>query len=255
MRRLVRMACLQGYKARYAGKDTCQIAVVMMLNPELPGDVLARRTMLPLKPESVTLEGRRVRLVPLDIERDAVALYAVMNGSPITLGERHLDAYNADELIWRYLFAGPFADVGGMEDYLRVLMSAPDALPMCVFDRASGRQIGIACFMSNAPAHLKIELGSISYSPIVQGTGANTEATYLMLRHAFDLGYRRLEWKCNALNERSRHSALRMGFQFEGIQEYHMVIKGRSRDTAWFRILDHEWKTSVKTHLENLLDR
>lgn len=225
-----------------------------MLPPQLPDDVLARRTTLPVKPEAVTLEGRRVRLVPLDVERDAASLHAVMNGSPITLGQRRIDAYDADALIWRYLFAGPFDDAGGMEGYLRTLMSAPDALPMCVFDRASGRQVGIACFMSNAPAHLKIELGSICYSPIVQRTGANTEATYLMLRHAFGLGYRRLEWKCNALNERSRHSALRMGFQVEGIQQAHMVVKGRNRDTAWFRILDHEWE-GVKARLEALLEQ
>ncbi len=222
-----------------------------MLN-SLPDEVLVRRERLPIKPDAVTLEGRRVRLVPLDIERDAAALHAVTDGSPITLGDRHIDAYDPDALIWRYLFAGPFADVDGMREYLRVLMSAPDALPMCVFDRATGRQIGVACFMSNAPAHLKIELGSICYSPIAQRTGANAEATYLMLAHAFGLGYRRLEWKCNALNERSRHSALRMGFTFEGIQEYHMVVKGCSRDTAWFRILDHEWD-DVKRHLESLL--
>jgi RimJ/RimL family protein N-acetyltransferase len=248
------MACLQAFKARYAGKDRLRTAVVIMLNPELPDDVLARRAELPLKPGAVTLQGRRVRLVPLDLPRDTEPLYAVMNGSPITLDERHLDAYDADALIWRYLFAGPFANADEFAEYLRVLMSAPDALPMCVFDQATGRQVGIACFMSNAPVHLKIELGSISYSPIVQRTGANTEVTYLMLRHAFELGYRRLEWKCNALNERSRHSALRMGFQFEGIQEAHMIIKGRNRDTAWFRILDHEWD-GVRAHLEALLNR
>ena len=106
--------------------------------------------------------------------------------------------------------------------------------------------------MSNLPEHLKIELGSIWYSPLIQRTPANTEATYLMLSHAFDLGYRRLEWKCNALNERSRRAALRMGFQFEGIQDSHFIIKNRNRDTAWFRILDREW-LDVKTHLEDLL--
>jgi RimJ/RimL family protein N-acetyltransferase len=104
------------------------------------------------------------------------------------------------------------------------------------------------------PEHLKVELGSIWYSPLAQRTGANTEATYLMLRHAFGLGYRRVEWKCDALNERSRRAALRMGFAFEGVQEYHYIVKGRNRDTAWFRILDREWPT-VKILLERLLDR
>jgi len=218
----------------------------------LPDDTLARRERLPIKPDSVTLEGERVRLMPLDPERDAAALYAVMNGSPITMGGRHVEAYDADVLIWRYLFAGPFASSDDFAVYLRGLVGLPNGLPLCVLDRATGQQVGIACFINNVPRDLKIELGSICYSPIAQRTGANTEATYLMLAHAFALGYRRLEWKCDALNERSRNSALRMGFQFEGIQEYHMIVKGRSRDTAWFRILDHEWGT-VKAHLETLL--
>ncbi len=218
----------------------------------LPIDTLARRERLPLKPAAVTLEGRRVRLTPLDIDRDAAALYAVMNGSPITLGERRIGAYDPDELIWRWMFGGPFASLGEMIAYLQRLVDAPNGLALCVFDQASGRQVGIACFINNAPMDLKIELGSICYSPIVQRTGANTEATYLMLKHGFDLGYRRLEWKCDAQNQRSRHSALRMGFQFEGIQEYHMIVKRRSRDTAWFRILDHEWD-DVKRRLKSLL--
>ena len=188
------------------------------------------------------------------MERDSAALYRVTNGSPITLGERRQDAYDADELIWRYLFSGPFDNLEAMKQYLADLVNAPDKLPMCVFDLATGQQIGIACFINNVPAHLKIELGSICYSPIAQRTGANTEATYLMLQHAFGLGYRRVEWKCDALNQRSRRSALRMGFKFEGIQEFHLIVKGHSRDTAWFRILDHEWE-SVQNQLEDLLDR
>ena len=106
---------------------------------------------------------------------------------------------------------------------------------------APTNQIGAASFMSNEPSHLKIELGSIWYSPLAQRTGANTEATYLMLRHAFELGYRRVEWKCDARNERSRRAAERLGFRFEGIQDAHYIVKGRNRDTAWFRILDDEW--------------
>ena len=87
---------------------------------------------------------------------------------------------------------------------------------------------------------------------VVQRTPANLEATYLLLAHCFALGYRRVEWKCDNRNERSKRSALRMGFTFEGIQQQHMIIKNRSRDTAWFRILDREWP-GVKTHLEGLL--
>ncbi len=218
----------------------------------LPEDVLRRRAALPVKPQAVTLEGRKVRLDPLDLDRDTAALYAVNNGQPITLDNRHVDAYDADALIWRWMFGGPFASVDDMHAYLKKLVDAPNGLAFCVWDKVLNYQIGVACLINNSPADLKIELGSISYSPIAQRTGANTEATYLMLQHIFALGYRRAEWKCNALNERSRHSALRMGFQFEGIQEAHMIVKNANRDTAWFRLLDHEW-AGVKQQLETMM--
>ncbi len=224
------------------------------MNPVLPEETLARRDQLPLKPEGIVMEGKKIRLMPLDVETDAEPLFSVTDGSPITLGGRHVDEYDADELVWRYMFGGPFATLIDFMAYLDRLVKAPNGRAYSVIDKASGWPVGIACYLNNSPQDLKIELGSITYSPIVQRTGANTEATYLMLKRAFDLGYRRLEWKCDALNERSRHSALRMGFQFEGIQEAHMIIKRRNRDTAWFRILAHEWP-GVKQHLETLLER
>ena len=224
---------------------------ILPLHDPLPPEVLARITALPVKPESVTLTGRFVELRPLDVERDAEALYRISNGEPLTLGERHIEAYDADALIWRFMLGGPFADLEAMKAYLRG-NDGPAALPFTVFDRALDHPVGVATYMNSIPAHLKIELGSIWYSPIAQRTPANTEATYLMLRHAFDLGYRRVEWKCNALNERSMRAALRMGFQFEGIQESHFIIKGRNRDTAWYRVLDREWP-GVQAHLEKLL--
>ncbi len=214
--------------------------------------MLARRQTLPLKPVPVSLTGRYVRLEPVIPKRDAQPLFAVSNGSPATLRERTLEPYDNDALIWRYMFHGPFSTQDNFTDYLQEQCSVPNALSLCVFDVPSGRQVGITNFMNNSPDHLKIELGGIWYSPLVQRTKANTEATYLMLNHAFDLGYRRLEWKCHAHNQRSRRAALRMGFQFEGIQQNHMIIKGHSRDTAWFRILDTEW-SGVKSHLESLL--
>lgn len=220
----------------------------------LPADVLERRARLPLKPELVTLCGDFVRLEPVDMQRHLAGLYAVSNGSPIALGGRSLGAYDADELIWRYLFGGPFASLEAFADYVRAQVSAPNGLPFCVIDLPTGQPIGMTNYLNNTPEHLRIELGSIWYSPIAQRTAANTEATALMLGHAFALGYRRVEWKCDARNERSRRAALRMGFQFEGIQQQHMIVKGRSRDTAWFRVLDGEWP-GVKAHLEGLLRR
>jgi RimJ/RimL family protein N-acetyltransferase len=150
------------------------------------------------------------------------------------------------------MFDGPFENLNDFATSLQAQVGANNGLCLCVFDLASKRQVGVANFMNNCPSHLKIELGGIWYSPIAQRTAANTEATYLMLKHAFDLGYRRLEWKCDAKNERSRKAALRMGFKLEGIQESHMIVKGCNRDTAWFRILDTEWP-KVREKLEQIL--
>jgi RimJ/RimL family protein N-acetyltransferase len=218
----------------------------------LTDDVLARRTALPRKPAPVILIGAVVELVPLDLERDAAGLHAVSNGEPISLGGRTVGAYDPEALIWRYLAGGPFAEAAELANYHRRLIETPDLLPMCVRDRPTGHPIGVVTFMSNFPEHLKIELGNIWYSPIAQRTNANLESTYLMLRHAFDLGYRRVEWKCDALNLRSRRAATRMGFTFEGIQDAHFIVKGRNRDTAWFRILDRDWP-EVQARLEGML--
>ena len=222
------------------------------VTPQLPADVLARRQQLPTKFAPVTLTGRFFRLEPLQLERDVEALFRVSNGQPATLGEKSIEAYDTDELIWRYLFSGPFESADALKAFLRPQVEAANGLCLCVFDIATGKQVGVLNYMNNFPEHLKIELGSIWYSPLVQRTKANLESTYLTLKHAFELGYRRLEWKCDSMNERSRRSALRMGFKFEGIQDAHFIIKGRNRDTAWYRILDREWP-EVQTQLEKML--
>jgi RimJ/RimL family protein N-acetyltransferase len=211
--------------------------------------VLARRGQLPEKPISVKLIGKYVYFEPLVIKRDIQPLFEMSNGTPITLGERKIEAYHPDELIWRYLFEGPFESVTALQSSLESYVNTPNGLCFCVFDTTSQRQVGVVNLLNNIPAHLKIEMGGIWYSPIVQRTQANTEATYLLLKHLFELGYRRVEWKCNAQNERSRRAALRMGFKFEGIQESHLIVKGRNRDTAWYRILEAEWP-EVKEKLE-----
>lgn len=209
-------------------------------SPQLPDDVLARARSLPLKPAAVTLQGPHIRLAPLDLARDVDRLFEVSDGRPLHFGDRRIDHYDPDELIWRYMARGPFADAADLASALRSQVEAQDGLCLCVFDPA-GRQVGVVNYLNNQPAHLKVELGSIWYSPIVQRTGVNREAAYVLLLHAFALGYRRVEWKCDALNLRSRRAAERIGFTFEGIHEYHFIVKGRNRDTAWFRMLDHEW--------------
>ncbi len=211
------------------------------LGPRLADEVLTLAQTLPLQPTPVELAGKRIRLIPTVPARDAAPLHVVSNGTPIRLGDLHSDAYDADTLVWRYIRQGPLAGSDAVEQYLTQLCAAPDLLSLTMIEQQSGHPVGIMTFMANQPAHLKIELGNIWISPVMQGRRAVHEGAYLMLRHCFQLGYRRVEWKCDALNTRSRRTALRLGFTFEGIQEYHYIVKGHSRDTAWFRILDREW--------------
>jgi len=192
----------------------------------LPAEVLARRAQLPKKPAAVTLTGSLVELRPLDLVADIDELHAISN-------DEHR------ERVWRYMSGGPFATAADLKTWLAAQHAADDGRPFTVWMK--GRRIGVANLMTNQPAHLKIELGSIWYGVRAQGTGASREATNLLLAHVFGLGYRRAEWKCDALNEPSRRAALSYGFTFEGIHEAHYIIKDRNRDTAWFRMLDFEW--------------
>lgn len=223
-----------------------------MLPKTLPESILHLTKTLPLKPDPITLHGTHIYLKPLDIVRDSERLYQLSNGTTTSIGEHTYPTYDSNERIWAYMNAGPFTTLADFTTYLQQGVNATDVLPFCVFDTKTNHPIGSTSLMANMPQHLKIEIGGIWYSPIAQGTLANTEATYLMIEHAFGLGYRRVEWKCNALNIRSRRAAERIGFTFEGIQEAHYIIKGRNRDTAWFRILDHEWQ-EIKQRLTTTL--
>jgi RimJ/RimL family protein N-acetyltransferase len=213
----------------------------MDLPPQLLPEVLARRARLPVKPAPVALAGAIVEVRPLDLERDVSELHAASCGMPHQLGARAVDSYDADARVWRWMSGGPFRDAGELRAWLALQADAPDGRPFTVVDRGSGAPVGVANLIANQPQHLKIELGHIWYGPIAQGTGCSREATKLLLAHLFGLGYRRVEWKCNALNQASRRAARSYGFRFEGVQEAHYIIKDRNRDTAWFRMLDHEW--------------
>lgn len=188
-----------------------------------PPEVLARRDTLPTKPAPVVLRGPHVTLEPLDLDRDVAALHAIAG----------------DPEVWRYMSGGPFASADELRAWLAPQVAAADGLPFVV--RRGDEVAGVACLIANVPAHLKIELGSIWYGTAFQRRGVSREATRLLLDHVFGLGYLRAEWKCDAGNEASRRAALSYGFQFEGIQDAHYIIKGRRRDTAWFRLLAHEW--------------
>ena len=180
-------------------------------------------------PAPISLEGRYTRLLPLDPAAHADALFEVTRG-------------RENDDLWLYLADGPFESAGAFRDEIGRKAVATDAVFFAILDPGKTRAIGYASYMRIEPAHGVIEVGNVLFSRGLQGTTAATEAMYLMARHAFeDLGYRRYEWKCNALNAPSRAAALRLGFTFEGIFRQHMVIKGRNRDTAWFSMIDTDW--------------
>ena len=182
-----------------------------------------------LRPQPVVLGGRLVTLRPFERASQAEALYQATHG----LGMEDL---------WRYMGDGPYGSRSEFEAAFEKKASSIDPLFWAIVDNASGLAVGQASYLRIEPAHLVIEVGNIIFSPALKRGSGATEAMYLMARHAFDdLGYRRYEWKCNALNEPSRRAALRLGFTFEGVFRQHMIVKGRNRDTAWFAMLDSEW--------------
>ena len=210
----------------------------------LPAEILGKRDALPRKPEPVTLSGRLAVVEPLELSRDCEDLFAISNGNAFTLGDRTVEDYDPEARIWRYMSGGPFASALALAGWLESQDLADDGRPFIVRDTQTGTALGVVNLIANQPQHLKIELGSIWYGPIAQGSGASREVTHMLLEYLFALGYRRIEWKCDARNEASRRAALSYGFKFEGIQEAHYIIKGRNRDTAWYRLLDHEWASA-----------
>jgi RimJ/RimL family protein N-acetyltransferase len=175
------------------------------------------------------------------------------------LAAHHLDGlYDAlvlrsPDSIWTYLAAGPFADRASMFAWLRGLNDDPGAVPhtICL---PSGKPVGVASYLRLDHVNGSVEVGGIAYAAELQRTTAATEAMFLMARHVFDdLGYRRYEWKCDALNEPSRRAAARLGFAYEGTFRNALVYKGRNRDTAWFSIIDAEWP-AIRSAFEEWLD-
>jgi len=182
------------------------------------------------RPTRAVLDGRYVRLRPVDASADAEALYA----------ESHAPAN--DPGMWTYLFGGPYPNVVALRDALAVDERSEDHVTFTLLALPDEHPAGVASYARIKPEHGVIEIGGIWFGASLRRSRASSEAIYLLARHAFDeLGYRRLEWKCDALNHASRRAAERFGFRFEGVFRRHMVIKGRSRDTAWYAITDDEW--------------
>jgi RimJ/RimL family protein N-acetyltransferase len=182
------------------------------------------------RPERVALRGTHVLLRPVDAASDAQPLYAVS----------HPPA--GDLAIWTYLPDGPYESPEHMRQVLTWAQSTEDHIYFTLARLPEELPLGLASYLNVVPEHGTIEIGHIWFASQLQRTTAATEAIYLLARHAFDvLGYRRLEWKCNALNAASRRAAERFGFTFEGVFRQHQVVKGRNRDTAWYAILDADW--------------
>jgi RimJ/RimL family protein N-acetyltransferase len=205
-------------------------------NPAMPGNNEERPVGSMLqgwseraRPARATVTGVWGRLEPLDTAKHGHDLWTAVDGH---------------DSVWTYLSYGPFADEGSFLAWLKGREELSDPLSYAVVDAASGKALGVLTLMEIRPAAGVVEIGHIFFAPVLQKTRAATEAIFLAMKHAFDdLGYRRFEWKCDALNAPSRAAAIRFGFTYEGIFRQHMVIKGRNRDTAWYSIVDKEWPT------------
>jgi RimJ/RimL family protein N-acetyltransferase len=167
-------------------------------------------------------------LEPLDAERHAEDLHAV-------------NALDVEGQSWTYLPYGPFHDLASYRNWITSFCSGDDPMFFAIIDRASLKPLGVASYLNIVPSSGTIEVGHIHYSPRLQRTPLATEAMYLMMKQAFELGYRRYEWKCNSLNAASREAAQRLGLSFEGIFRQAKISKGRNRDTAWYAAIDAEW--------------
>ena len=181
-------------------------------------------------PVGMALRGRFVLLRPVDPAFDAEPLYEVSHPP------------GGDQAIWTYLPTGPYETAEALRKRLRAVAESDDPLFFTLVRLPEELPQGMATYLRMEPEHGVIEIGHIWFGTPLQRTPAATEAIFLLMRHAFDdLGYRRMEWKCNALNAASRRAAERFGFSFEGVFRQHMVVKGRNRDTAWYALTDQEW--------------
>jgi RimJ/RimL family protein N-acetyltransferase len=192
-------------------------------------------------PPRTSMTGRFCRVEPLDPERHAGDLFAGFSE-------------DRDGRLWTYLPRGPYPSFDSYREWALTASRSDDPLFYAIVDAASSRAGGVASYLRIDAPHGVIEVGSITYSPLLQRRPAATEAMYLMMRRVFDeLGYRRYEWKCDSLNAASRAAALRLGFRYEGLFRQATVYKGRNRDTAWFSVIDKEWP-DLRTAFERWLD-
>ena len=187
----------------------------------------------PPRPGRLAIEGAHVLLEPLDADLHAADLHR---------------AFSGHDALWDWMPYGPFASAARYHRWIREAGMGEDPLFLAFRDRATGRCGGVAAWLRITPEMGTIEVGHICLAPELARSRAATEGLFLMMRAAFGMGYRRYEWKCNALNLPSRRAAQRLGFSFEGVHRQAMVVKGRNRDTAWFSILDGEWPALAEAY-------
>ena len=204
------------------------------------GEEVPGWTKRPLPPRSA-IEGAYCRIEPLDAARHASDLFAA-------------NSRDSEGRMWTYMFYGPFRSAEAYRRWVEDASAGSDPLYHAILDRRTGRAAGVAAYLRIEPEAGVIEVGHIALSPALQRTAAATEAMYLMARRAFDeLGYRRYEWKCDALNAASRSAAERLGFTYEGCFRQAIVYKGRNRDTAWYAMIDRDWP-AIRQAFEAWLD-
>jgi RimJ/RimL family protein N-acetyltransferase len=194
-------------------------------------------------PPRKVIRGDGVRLEPIAPRNHAAALYTATHGP------------DRDERLWDFMFVGPFATARDFGYWLSDCAESDDPLFYAIVDRKRG-PLGVASYTRINANHGVIEIGNIFFAGALQHTREATEAIFLLLQHAFDhLGYRRVEWKCDARNRRSLHAAARFGFQREGLLRQHMVVKGESRDTVWFAMLNRDWPRIRRAYQRWLHDK
>ena len=192
-------------------------------------------------PPRATMQGRFCRIEPLTPERHAESLFEAYHLAP-------------DDRDWTYLPSEERpTSLASFRAQLADYAASDDPLHFAVIDQATGRAVGMCAYLRIVPAHGVIEIGYIAWSPLLQRQPASTEAMALMMQSAFELGYRRYEWKCDSLNAPSRAAAERYGFTFEGIFRQAVITKGRNRDTAWYSITGSEWPV-IRRAFETWLD-
>ena len=176
------------------------------------------------------MEGRFCLVEALSLERHAHELHEA-------------NSLDTEDRNWAYMTYGPFESFAAYRDWVSASATTSDPLFFAIVDKALKRAVGVASYLRIDPRHGSIEVGHLQFSPLLQGKPAATEAMFLMMERAFELGYRRYEWKCNSLNEPSRRAAQRLGLSYEGLFRQAAVVKGRNRDTAWYAAIDQEWPT------------